>query len=97
MAAARSSAVTSGSDAAMVSAAGTTIAPGVIIAPRWMSSISLSRASATLIAMRSASPSASLRNASSARPSAVPRGGDPGADGVGCVQRAPPRGRAASG
>ena len=57
----------------MVSADGTTIAPGVIIAPRWMSSISLNRASATLIARRSASASASLRNAMSARPSAVPQ------------------------
>ena len=70
----------------MVSAAGTTIAPGVIIAPRWMSSISLKRASATLIARRSASASASLRNASSARPSARAAGGDPGADRVGGVQ-----------
>ena len=38
-----------------------------------MSSISLNRASATLIATRSANPSASLRKASSARPSAVPQ------------------------
>ena len=57
----------------MVSAAGTTIAPGVVIDARWMSSISLNRASATLIATRSANPSASLRKASNVRPSAVPQ------------------------
>jgi hypothetical protein len=73
MAAATSSAATSGNEAAMVSAEGTTTAPGVIIAPRWMSSISLNRTSATLIATRSASASASLRKAMSARPSSVPQ------------------------
>jgi hypothetical protein len=72
MAAAISSSATSGKEAAMVSAEGNTIAPGVIIAPRCMSSISLKRASATLIARLSPSASASLRNPMSARPSAVP-------------------------
>ena len=38
---------------AMVMAAGTTIAPGVTVEARWMSSTSLSRASAQFTAMRS--------------------------------------------
>jgi hypothetical protein len=46
MADAISSALAAGTAAATVSAVGTTMAPGVIMAARWMSSISLSRTSA---------------------------------------------------
>ncbi len=66
-----------------------TMAPGVVIEARWMSSISLSRASAQRVARSSASepPSASRLARLGAEPQQQAafggrRAGDPGADGV---------------
>ena len=62
------------------------MAPGVIIAPRWMSSTSLNRASAQWIATRS-SRAASRPAEGEQRPALGGAGRrDPGADGVGHVQ-----------